>query len=127
MRLLLDTHIVLWAAAAPERIGDALEVIASAERVVSVATVWELAIKQSLGKVDLGGEVGPWFARARAELGLTVLDISAVHAAAVEQLPWHHRDPFDRMLVAQASHEGLRLVTADAALEDYDADVLVIR
>ncbi len=118
MRLLLDTHIVLWAAAAPERMGNAVELVASNERVVSVATVWELAIKQSLGKVNLGGEVGPWFARARVALGLTVLDVSAVHAAAVEQLPWHHRDPFDRMLVAQARQEGLRLITADAALDD---------
>lgn len=127
MKLLLDTNILLWAAAVPERIGNALEAMANAERVVSVVTVWELAIKQSLGKVELGGEVGTWFGRARAELGLTVLDISAVHAAAVEQLPWHHRDPFDRMLVAQARQERLRLVTADAALEEYDADVLVIR
>jgi PIN domain nuclease of toxin-antitoxin system len=117
----------MWAAATPERIGAALDVIATAARVVSVVSIWELATKQSLGKVDLGDEVGPWFARARAELDLTVLEITATHAAAVEQLPRHHRDPFDRMLLAQARAERLRLMTADETLAAYDADVLVIR
>lgn len=126
MKLLLDTHVVLWAAAMPERLGRDRTLIEQSDRIVSAASVWELSIKQGLGKVNLGEAVGPWFERARRELAATPLPITPAHAAAVETLPMIHRDPFDRLLIAQAQSEDLVLVTADAALREYGPTVRVL-
>lgn len=122
----MDTHVLLWAASAPERLGPGAEVLGGADRLISVASVWELAIKQGLGKVDLGMPVGRWIQRATTELAAQILDISAAHAAAVEQLPPVHRDPFDRLLVVQASLEGAILLTGDFALAAYGPVVRVV-
>jgi PIN domain nuclease of toxin-antitoxin system len=120
MRLLLDTHVLLWAAVSPERLGQSAQLLLDADqRLLSAASVWELAIKQSIGKIDLGTDVRSWTGRAAAELQLQILGISAEHAAGVETLPPVHRDPFDRLLVAQARHEGAVLLTADARLSPY--------
>ncbi len=121
MRLLLDTHVALWAllddARLPER---ARELIADEDNAVhvSAASVWEIAIKHSLHRGDMplsGAAALRWFRRA----GYTLLDIKAEHAAAVEKLPPHHADPFDRLLVAQALTEPLRLVTHDETVARY--------
>ena len=122
----MDTHVLLWAASAPERLGPGAEVLGGADRLISVASVWELAIKQGLGKVDLGMPIGVWIQRATTELAAQILDISAAHAAAVEQLPPVHRDPFDRLLVVQASLEGAILLTGDFALAAYGPVVRVV-
>jgi PIN domain nuclease of toxin-antitoxin system len=120
MRLLLDTHVLLWAAMDPERLGRSAQLLLDADqRLLSAASSWELAIKQGLGKVDLGTDVRSWIGRAVAELQLEPLGISVEHAAGVEALPPVHRDPFDRLLVAQARHEGAVLLTADARLREY--------
>ena len=120
MRILPDTHVLLWAAVTPERLGRSAQVVVDAEqRLLSAASSWELAIKQGLGKLDLGTDVRSWVGRAMAELQLEPLSISADHAAGVEALPPVHRDPFDRLLVAQARHEGAVLLTADARLREY--------
>jgi PIN domain nuclease of toxin-antitoxin system len=119
MRVLLDTHVLLWAATAPERLGLDLELVSTSERLLSVASVWELAVKQALGKVDLGMAVGAWVTRAAAALAMEILEIKVEHAAAVEHLQPLHRDPFDRMLVAQAGHEHAVLLTRDTALAAY--------
>lgn len=109
--------MLLWAATTPERLGVAQQVLADAEvRLISAASGWELAIKQGLGKVSLGMDVGTWIRRALRELSAEPLDISISHAVAVEDLPPVHRDPFDRLLVAQATHENATLLTADRAL-----------
>jgi PIN domain nuclease of toxin-antitoxin system len=126
VRLLLDTHVVLWAASAPERLGASADALQAADRLISVASVWELAIKQSLGKVDLGMPVARWIQRAATELAAQILDISAAHAAGVEQLPPVHRDPFDRLLVVQASLEGAVLLTGDSALTAYGSVVRLV-
>lgn len=126
MNLLLDTHIALWAIADSPRLPQrARELILDAGNSVSVsaASVWEIAIKHALGRGDMpisGEQALEWF---RAS-GYTLLPIEAQHAAAVGHLPEHHADPFDRLLVAQALTEPLRLLTHDRALEAYGEPVL---
>ena len=120
MRILLDTHVLLWAASSPERLGASQQDVSSAEqRLISAASIWELAIKASLGRLDLATDVRSWLRRAVRELQAQPLSITADHAAAVEHLPPVHRDPFDRLLVAQAHHEGAVLLTADRVLLQY--------
>ncbi|RBY83042.1 PIN domain nuclease [Geodermatophilus sp. TF02-6] len=127
MRLLLDTHVLVWAAAVPERLGAAGQLVADADRrLVSAVSVWELAIKQHLGKLSVGSDVRTWTRRMTTELALEHLPVSAEHAAAVEHLPDVHRDPFDRLLVAQAVAEGAVLLTADERLLGYGDAVRLV-
>ncbi|ALV56788.1 MULTISPECIES: type II toxin-antitoxin system VapC family toxin [Burkholderia] len=124
MRLLLDTHIFLWIATNDPRLSTRARRLISAadERFVSSASIWEAAIKAGLGKLDI--DVGELI-RAISASGIRELPVRAVHGAAVRDLPHHHRDPFDRLLVAQARHEPLRLVTADAHLARYDRSLVL--
>lgn len=127
MKVLLDTRVLVWAATTPERLGVATDVIARADdRLVSAVCVWELAIKQGLGKLTLGSDVGAWTRRVVAEPALVHLPVTAGHAAAVEHLPDVHRDPFDRLLVAQAVAEGALLLTADDRLVGYGDAVRLV-
>lgn len=120
MKVLLDTHVAVWAATTPERLGPDMQVLADADqRLLSAVCVWELAIKQRTGKLSLGSDVRTWTRRAARELGLDHLPVTAEHAAGVEHLPDVHRDPFDRLLVAQALAEGAVLLTADEQLLGY--------
>jgi PIN domain nuclease of toxin-antitoxin system len=121
VRILLDTHLLLWAIIAPERIGSELRDIlenGSAEILFSAASMWEIAIKVSLGRADFGVEPGAIFRSAR-EMGFIELPVRTAVALMVATLPWHHRDPFDRLLVAQAMSEPALLYTADSKLEAY--------
>lgn len=119
MRLLLDTHALLWSLGSPDRLPTR---VAKALRdpsnsvYVSAASAWEIAIKAALGK--LKGDVDEIIG-AIAEVGFDELPVTLAHARRVRKLPAHHRDPFDRMLVAQALEEGLALVTHDGALDAY--------
>ena len=118
MKLLLDTHAALWWLSEDERFGEATAVQLTDETnqvLLSAVVVWEVAIKRSLGKLETPEN----FASTLLDAGLQPLPISLDHAAAVEQLPWHHRDPFDRVLVAQASIEGAAVVSHDEALRPY--------
>jgi PIN domain nuclease of toxin-antitoxin system len=127
MRVLLDTQVVLWAGAAPERLGEARRLIDEAEeRLISTATTWEVVIKSALGKVRLDAPIGEWIHRSLSQLAAQALPITNEHAAAVAELEPFHRDPFDRMLIAQARHASALLLTADKALEPYGAPVHVI-
>jgi PIN domain nuclease of toxin-antitoxin system len=120
VKVLLDTHVLVWAATTPERLGSDLAVIEAADsRIVSAVCIWELAIKQRLGKLTVGSDVRTWTRRVTSELVLDHLPVTAEHAAAVEHLPDVHRDPFDRLLVAQAVAEGAVLITADHRLAAY--------
>ena len=120
MKVLLDTHVLLWAATTPERLGSDLAMLEAADsRVLSAVCTWELAIKQRLGKLTVGSDVRTWTRRVTGELVLDHLPVTAEHAAAVEHLPDVHRDPFDRLLVAQAVAEGAVLLTADGRLAAY--------
>jgi PIN domain nuclease of toxin-antitoxin system len=117
--LLVDTNVIVWLLLGNRsRVSEAARVALEDERnrvVVSAATVWEIAVKRSVGKLTI--EDG--WSRALARLGFDALPVTSIHADEVEHLPWHHRDPFDRLLVAQAKTEGLELVSADARLAAY--------
>jgi PIN domain nuclease of toxin-antitoxin system len=123
LRLLLDTNALLWILMAPDRLRKtAAEAIRSEESDVwaSVVSPWELAIKASHGKLRAPDDLSARLDRARVSL----LPISLRHADAVASLPHHHRDPFDRMLVAQAQVEGMTLVTSDRELAQYQVALL---
>ena len=116
MRLLLDTHVLIWWDSGVAMSKDAIEAIREADQVyVSAVTGWEIAIKTSLGRLETSRTT----AVAVAESGFEELPVRLAHSEQVERLPSHHRDPFDRMLVAQAKAEGLTLVTRDRALGQY--------
>jgi PIN domain nuclease of toxin-antitoxin system len=122
MRLLPDTHAALWLLGGDERLSRRAERLlkdASNEVLLSAAVVWEVAVKRSLGKLD----APDGFADLLLDAGAEPLAVSLEHAEAVAELPWHHRDPFDRMLVAQADLEQAVLVTGDARLGAYDVRV----
>ena len=127
MRVLLDTQVVLWAGIAPARLGDARRLMDEAEeRLISSATTWEVVIKSALGKIRLEMPIENWIERSLSELAAQSLPITNDHAAAVARLEPIHRDPFDRMLIAQALQESALLLTADRALEPYGETVHVI-
>ena len=124
MRLLLDTHAFLWVLDAPQRIPAWIRsAIADAENevFVSAASAWEIAIKQSLGRLPAFSD-DPLEALHRS--GLAELPVTVAHARATRSLPLLHRDPFDRLLVAQAQSEGLGLVSRDPAIRQYQVTVL---
>jgi PIN domain nuclease of toxin-antitoxin system len=121
MRLLVDTHVLLWAAAEPERLPasfrERLESPAN-EVLFSAASIWELAIKMQMGRLSLAIQPEE-IARTAVERGFEELPVVAAHAAGVRHLPLHHRDPFDRLLIAQAVHEPARLLSVDRVLAKY--------
>ena len=120
--LLLDTHVVLWWRADDPRLGRAArEAIAIADFVhVSAASVWEAGIKMRLGRLRLPEP----FAKGVADSGFSELPVRFAHAERAAELPGHHDDPFDRMLIAQAQVEGLTLVTQNRVIWQYDVPVL---
>ena len=122
MRLLLDTHAFLWwVTDAPELSAAARAAIQDpeAECLVSLATCWEMAIKQSLGKLKLDVPLEQFVPTHMATNGFLQMEIEFRHVARVADLPFHHRDPFDRLLAAQAMVENLPLVSNDLAFDDY--------
>lgn len=123
MRLLLDTHALLSLLFADGGLSrsaeDAMEQ-RDAELVVSVVSVWEIAIKRSVGKLDAPEDVLKRIEKTGAEL----LSITGRHAEAVAALPFHHRDPFDRLLIAQAKLEGCAVITKDPAFAAYGVPVV---
>ena len=127
MKVLVDTHVALWALSGDPRLsrrGRAiLDGSVSASRFLSLASVYEIAVKVSIGKLALGKPLPALYAAFATDLGLVQLPISSAHCVALATLPMHHRDQFDRMLVAQAREEGLALVTADPLLSAYDVRI----
>lgn len=123
MRLLLDTHVALWAVGAPGRLGERCAEAVRSRRhdvFVSAVTAVEVAIKQALGKLDTTDDIPEGLQRQ----GFTELPLTARHGWSLRELPALHGDPFDRLLVAQARVEGLTLVTADAAILSYDVPTM---
>lgn len=130
MKLLLDTHIAIWAVANSARLSDSARALIADpknEVVVSVATLWEIAIKHALRRrteqMPISATEGEAYFLAA---GYGLLGVAAEHVRALEQLPAHHADPFDRILVAQAAHESAELLTADARLTGYGAMVRAV-
>lgn len=121
MNLLLDTHALLWWAAGDKMTPEATTAIADPDNTayVSAASVWEMAIKTTLGKLSVDGPL-----EALIEEDFEPLDISLDDGRRAGSLVQHHRDPFDRMLIAQAISRGLTIVTRDAAFADYEVSLL---
>lgn len=128
MRLLLDTHALIWAVMSPQRLGDtARDAILDSNNVVyaSHVSLWELAIKRRIGKLTtIDRPAGEWFETYVRASKMQALSISAAHLGAVEFLPLVHGDPFDRLLVAQAQLDGMTVVTRDPAFAHYDVATL---
>ena len=127
MKILLDTQCWLWMLAAPERFSDSSrELVESAdnELLLSAASAWEIAIKYGLGKLQLPSEPAKAVPELMAKSASTPLPVLHGHALHVAELPQHHLDPFDRMLVAQAQLEDLPILTADPQFDPYDVEVI---
>ena len=123
-RILLDTQLVLWALGGHRRLPrEARRLIDRSQVFVSAASVWEMAIKSSLGKLDADPTA---VSEALAPSGFEELPVAGAHAAYVARLPPHHRDPFDRLLVAQSVLEALTLVTTDSQLGPYGGLVRIL-
>ena len=123
MKLLLDTHALLWWLADDARLAEPAraEIADAANTVcVSAASAWELAIKARLGRLSMPDDLG----QQLLANSIVPMPVEVRHALAVRLLPDHHRDPFDRLLVAQAKTEGLTIVTADQSIPRYDVPVL---
>lgn len=127
MKYLLDTGVWLWTLWQPERISPRSRAVLanlSHEVFLSAVTSWEVAIKSGVGKLSLPEAPGTYVPRRMADQGLRPLPVSHQHALAVFGLPDHHRDPFDRLLIAQANLEDMILVTADRMIEKYAVQIL---
>ena len=124
MRVLLDTHLLLWALGSPSKLSAASrKQIESAEVFVSAASIWEISIKRSLGKLQADPRE---VVAAIAPAGFALLPITGEHAAKIVELPALHKDPFDRMLIAQATIEPMILLTNDEGLRGYGSFVKVV-
>ena len=125
MRLLLDTQAFVWVVQDSPRLSAAARevILGAAEVYVSAASIWEIAIKAGLGKISADPVR---MVQAITESGFVELPITAQHASGVERLPDHHRDPFDRLLIAQALAEPLRLLSSDAQMAKYTDLVIQI-
>jgi len=127
MKILLDTQVWLWLCKSPEKVSKRARRQLQDERnelLLSAASVWEIAIKYSLGKLPLPSSPGEYIPE-----GLTMTDTHPVavqfsHAVRVARLPFHHRDPFDRLLIAQAQTEGIPIATADPKFKPYDVEII---
>ena len=126
MKAILDTHAFLWALAGDGRMSrHAREVFAgNANLWLSIASIWEILIKVQTGKLNLPTPAGKYLIRKLAENGIEVLPISVDHLLALERLPVHHRDPFDRMLIAQSMEENIPVITADQIFSRYSIEVI---
>ena len=126
---LLDTQLLIWIAFAPEQLPTAL--IPELEDrqqpfFVSVVSLWEVAIKRSLNRADFQFDAAELRQQFQRE-GFEELPIQAEHCLAVQNLPWHHRDPFDRLLISQAQHEQIKLLSCDQSLSKYGPNVTLLR
>jgi len=127
VKLLLDTHAFLWAIGDPGRLSpnsrNAIE-DARNDLLLSLASVWEIAVKSGLGKLTIPKPAVPFVQRQVVLHRMAMLNIQVAHLAAVERIPAHHRDPFDRMLVAQALEERIPLISGDRQLRKYGLQII---
>ena len=126
MKLLLDTHVLLWAAGSPDQLSPDARVMledTANELLFSAASLWEIAIKRSLGRSDIQVD-SRVLRRGLLDNGYLELPITSEHAVFIESLPPIHKDPFDRILVAQATVEGITLLTGDVQIAQYPGPIL---
>jgi PIN domain nuclease of toxin-antitoxin system len=127
MKLLLDTNVFIWLNDAPQRVkAQVMTIIANPdnELFLSLTSIWEMQIKIQLGKLQLSDALPDILRTQQVDNNLQILNINLSHIWALENLPYHHRDPFDRLLIAQAQIEGMTLVSADGMFELYEVDLL---
>ena len=127
MAFLIDTHVLLWNLFKPELLSSsAARILASRtdELFLSSATAWEIAIKSSTGKLRLPTPPDAFVPTVMQEMNMIELAVTHKHALTVAALPWHHRDPFDRLLIAQARAENLVIMTSDRAFKQYDVEMI---
>jgi PIN domain nuclease of toxin-antitoxin system len=126
MKALLDTHAFLWAISGSERMSlRAAQVFTGPSDLwLSIASIWEILIKAQVGKLPLPEPAGPYILKKLAENKIETLSVSLDHVLKIETLPTHHRDPFDRMLIAQSLEEKLPLITADPMFRRYAVDII---
>lgn len=128
MKLLLDTHLLLWAAGTPERFSSEARALlndSEHELFFSAASLWEIAIKRGLGREDFQVDTRV-LRRSLLDNGYSELPVGSEHTVALESLPHLHKDPFDRMLVAQATIEGITLLTADKQVAQYPGPIRLV-
>ena len=122
MRYLLDAHTLLWSQGDVSKLSATATVALSDpahDRLVSIATIWEIGIKVAIGKLPLSKPFREWMETAIADLAMTVFPITLAHVERQVQLEFHHRDPFDRLLIAQALVEGIPLISSDVQFDAY--------
>jgi PIN domain nuclease of toxin-antitoxin system len=122
VRILLDTHTLIWAVDDPSQLSARAKVELrnrDNDLLLGAGTLWEMSIKVGLKKLDLSLPYRQWMTQAIADLGLAILPITVEYADVQAGLPFHHKDPFDRLLVAQAMVEGIAVVSADSQLDAY--------
>jgi PIN domain nuclease of toxin-antitoxin system len=125
MKVLLDTSTFLWALSAPEKLSlAARNAVASSERFLSVASIWEALIKVRIGKLPLPVPAGNYLTAKMSANGVSVLSIKLEHVLQIEKLQLHHRDPFDRILIAQSLQEGWPIITSDPVFKQYPIRVI---
>ncbi|MEA5530834.1 type II toxin-antitoxin system VapC family toxin [Dolichospermum sp. UHCC 0684] len=120
MKQLIDTHTLLWFTMGNPRISDNLRLkIENNDNLLSIASVWEMAIKHSIGKLNLEMSFDDFVEQQIIGNGITLKKINQQHISVIAQLPLHHRDPFDRMLIAQAMVENMPIISADTIFDAY--------
>ncbi len=127
MKVLLDTHVFVWAVAYPERLSPRAKRVIENPRnevLLSVASVWEMTIKVSLGKLAIPAPAIPFIQKQLVAQHIGLLAIQLSHLERLENLPLHHRDPFDRLLVAQCLEEDATLITVDSQLQRYPVTII---
>jgi PIN domain nuclease of toxin-antitoxin system len=125
MKVLIDTHVLLWGLQDEAKLSRRVRVLLPAAEVwISVASLWEIIAKVQVGKLILPSPVGDYLAAKLTANGVSVLSLSFDHVRRLEQLPLHHRDPFDRILIAQSLNESIPLVSADPQFEKYQVEII---
>ena len=125
MNAILDTHAFLWALAGDARMSrHARDIFAGADLSLSIASIWEILIKVQSGKLKFPRPAGPYLLSRLAENRIKTLPISIDHLLTLERLPMHHRDPFDRMLIAQSMEENWPIITSDPMFKQYPIQVI---
>lgn len=125
MNILIDTHILLWMVRNDPKLSESVRSIIAAHNnriFISLASVWELAIKSSLGKLELKRSIEDFVKTCIVENNLQILDIKLRHLYGVANLPFHHGDPFDRLIISQAQIENLPIISADKKFDNYSVE-----
>ena len=125
MRVLIDTHVFLWGIRDDDRVSQRVrELLPASDVWISVASLWEIIAKVQIGKLALPSPAARYLSEKLRENGVSVLALTFRHVLRLEQIPMHHRDPFDRILIAQSLEEKIPLVTSDGLFQPYPIDLI---